>query len=76
MTQPQLRRVFAAFALTSTLFLLLPVASANAAGLARWGRADQNDSSWVEAHGGAWLRGWVVHLLEKAGVQIDPEGHK
>jgi hypothetical protein len=68
-----LRRVFAAFFLTSILSLV-PLVSADAAGL-RWGRDEQSASSWIEARG-SWIRGLLVHLLEKAGVQIDPEGNK
>jgi len=73
MTRPQLRRVFASFALTAALSLV-PLESTNAACLARWGRDEQSASSWVEARG-SWLRSLLVQLLEKAGVQIDPEGH-
>jgi hypothetical protein len=74
MNRSQLRRVFAIFALTSILSLV-PLVSADAAGLARWGRDEQSASSWIEARG-SWIRGLLVNLLEKAGVQIDPEGNK
>jgi len=68
----QLRRAFVALSLTSVLSLV-PLVSADAASL-RWGRDEQGASSWVGARG-SWIRGLLVHLLEKAGVQIDPEGH-
>lgn len=72
-TRSQLRRAFATFALTS-VFSLVPLVNANAAGLPRWGRDEQSASSWVGARG-SWFMGLLAHLLEKAGVQIDPEGH-
>jgi hypothetical protein len=73
MNPSQLRRVRVIFALTSILSLV-PLVSADATGL-RWGRDEQSASSWIEARG-SWIRGLLVHLLEKAGVQIDPEGNK
>ena len=70
----QRRRVFAVFALTFVLSLA-PLASVNAAGLTRWGSDEQRSaSSWAGIRI-SWLRELVVCLLEKAGVQIDPEGH-
>jgi len=74
MNRPQLRRVCASFALTAVLSLIPPT-SAHAAGLARWGRDEPGVSSWMEARG-SWFQRLLVHLLQKAGVQIDPEGNK
>jgi hypothetical protein len=72
MVRPQLHRAFAAFALISVLSLS-PTATANAAVDASRSRVDQSSFSWLSV---SPLRSFLLQLLEKAGVQIDPEGHK
>ena len=72
MTRPQVRQAVAAFALTSVLSLI-PWGTANAAVRSRSDRTEHHVSSWIASRG-AWLRGTLIHLCEKARVLIDPEG--
>lgn len=71
MVHPKLRRVLAASALV-TAVSLVPAASADAAVRER---AHQTHAAAFRVEAGAsWLRDLVIHLLEKAGVRIDPDG--
>jgi hypothetical protein len=70
MVRPQLRRAAAAFALTSSL-ALLPVTTTEAAN--KKPRAEHARAVTPEPRG-SWIRGLLLHVMEKVGVKIDPDG--
>jgi len=73
MVHPKLRRALAASALAAALSLV-PAAGANAAAVRE--RAPRTHAAAFRGEAGAsWLRDLVIHLLEKAGVRIDPDGN-
>jgi len=72
MVHPKLRRALAASALVVALSLV-PAAGANAAVRERAPRT--HAAAFRGEAGASWLRDLVIHLLEKAGVRIDPDGN-
>jgi hypothetical protein len=72
MVHPKLRRALAASALAAAVSLV-PAAGANAAVRERAPRA--HAAAFRGEAGASWLRDLVIHLLEKAGVRIDPDGN-
>jgi hypothetical protein len=72
MVHPKLRRALAASALVVAVSLV-PAASASAAVRERAPRT--HAAAFRGEAGASWLRDLVIHLLEKAGVRIDPDGN-
>lgn len=73
MSNPKLRRVAAALVLAS-LASLTPV-SASAGAARGWNREGRAGAERTLARR-SWLETFVVHMIEKLGVRIDPDGNK